>query len=74
MSASKPSYELKNQVADLNFFLAINRSARESHYSDRRIFCNYYLMLFSDQIQSQKNLSQERILSLKQFNANNSVS
>jgi hypothetical protein len=73
MSASKPSNELQNQVADQISNLAINRSARESHYSDRRIFCNNYLILFIDQFQLCTTCVQERIFFFNEHLANNSL-
>jgi hypothetical protein len=48
MKASKPSHEIKNQFADQNLLLAIKiSSARESHYSDRRFFCNLFFDRFA---------------------------
>jgi len=61
MSASKPSYETKNQIADPNFFRQSISSARASHYSDREKFCNIYftflLVQFKLQNSSPKLLS-----------------
>ena len=46
MRASQPSLRIKNQFADQLYKLAINASARESHYSDRRFFCNTFFKTF----------------------------
>ena len=47
MRASKPSNEIKNQVADKNLLWQSMSSARESHYSDRRFFCNTFFETFA---------------------------
>ena len=50
MRASKPSNEIKNQVADQNLIWQSTASARESHYSDRRFFCNPFFETFAFKI------------------------
>jgi hypothetical protein len=41
------------QAADPNSLLAINCSARESHYSERHYFCNIFFRFVSNEIQLQ---------------------
>jgi len=58
MSASKPSYEIKKQgrCAELVYGNQ-SLSARDSHYSDRRDFCNTYFTFLLVQIKLRESIS-----------------
>jgi len=58
MRASKPSYEIKKQgrCAELVYGNQ-SLSARDSHYSDRRDFCNTYFTFLLVQIKLRESIS-----------------
>jgi len=74
MRASKPSYEIKKQgrCAELVYGNQ-SLSARDSHYSDRRDFCNTYFTFLLVQIKLRESISWFSFLLWLLMSANNSL-